>query len=225
MLMECGLVTVSVSVSPPQYSALILTSFSPPPVSAMCTHVITGHNILPLSPSPSTNVYGGDNVSNISSGPSPAASPRPDSGSVVIIVRASLIYNGFLLLLYSLTTVQDLEISLIICTKQEGQCYFLEITDISWYFSLQQEENICVRAFTITMFHVLSAHTLPRAAAGLLATALYLLWPGVRPHHWPGRGWACTGTGPPRRGWGRAARPPPRITNTRTLSPMQHNLI
>ena len=179
MLMECGLVTVSVSVSPPQYSALILTSFSPPPVSAMCTHVITGHNILPLSPSPSTNVYGGDNVSNISSGPSPAASPRPDSGSVVIIVRASLIYEGFLLLLYSLTTVQDLEISLIICTKQEGQCYFLEITDISWYFSLQQEENICVRAFTITMFHVLSAHTLPRAAAGLLAAALYLLCPGV----------------------------------------------
>ena len=114
MLMECGLVTVSVSVSPPQYSALILTSFSPPPVSAMCTHVITGHNILPLSPSPSTNVYGGDNVSNISSGPSPAASPRPDSGSVVIIVRASLIYNGFLLLLYSLTTVQDLERSMLL---------------------------------------------------------------------------------------------------------------
>ena len=32
------------------------------------------------------------------------------------------------------------------------------------------------------MFHVLSAHTLPRAAAGLLAAALYLLCPGVPAH-------------------------------------------
>jgi hypothetical protein len=158
-----------------------------PPVSAMCTHVITGHNTLhcytlPLSPAlaPSTNVYGGDNVSILTKTP-PAASPRPDSGSGVIIVRASLIYNGFLLLLYSLTTVQDLGKSLIICMKHEGQCYFLEITDISWYFFLQQEESICVRAFTITIFHVLSSHTLHRAADGLLAAALYLLCPGVRP--------------------------------------------
>ena len=27
--------------------------------------------------------------------------------------------------------------------EHEGQCFFLEITDISWSYSLQQEENIC----------------------------------------------------------------------------------
>lgn len=91
--------------------------------------------------------------------------------------------------------VQDLERDLIICTKHELQChFFLEITDISWYYSLQQEENICVCAITITitMFHVLPAHSLPRAGAGLLAAALYLLCPGVPA---PATG-HCTG--PPR---------------------------
>ena len=130
-----------------------------------------------------------------------------------------------IIVLYSLTTVQDLERDLIICTKHELQChFFLEITDISWYYSLQQEENICVCAITITitMFHVLPAHSLPRASAGLLAAALYLLCPGVpappplaRPESW-----ACTEYGA-----NAAARPPPRITNTSTLSPMQCNLI
>ena len=100
-----------------------------------------------------------------------------------------------IIVLYSLTTVQDLERDLIICTKHELQChFFLEITDISWYYSLQQEENICVCAITITitMFHVLPAHSLPRAGAGLLAAALYLLCPGVPA---PATG-HCTG--PPR---------------------------
>ena len=69
--------------------------------------------------------------------------------------------------------------------------------------SLQQEENICVRAITITMFHVLSAHTLPRAAAGLLAASLSPLARCPRPRHWQGRGRTCTG--PPWRGRGRAA--------------------
>ena len=137
-----------------------------------------------------------------------------------------LIYKGFLSLVYSLTTtVQDLERSMIICTKHELQChFFLEITIISWHFSLEQEENICVRALTV--FHILAAHTLPRAAAaGLLAAALYLLCPGVCPHHWPGRGRGRACTGPPRRGRGRAARPPPHITSTQTLSPMQCSLV
>ena len=75
--------------------------------------------------------------------------------SGVIIVRASLILS-FLLLLYSMTTVQDLQRSLIICTKQEGQCYFLEITDISWYFSLQQEEYICTMQSQCFMFSPLT---------------------------------------------------------------------
>ena len=91
--------------------------------------------------------------------------------------------------------VQDLERDLIICTRHELQChFFLKITDISWYYSLQQEESICVCAITITitMFHVLPAHSLPRAGAGLLAAALYLLCPGVPA---PATG-HCTG--PPR---------------------------
>ena len=77
---------------------------------------------------------------------------------------------------------------MIICTKHELQChFFLEITIISWHFSLEQEENICVRALTV--FHILAAHTLPRAAgAGLLAAALYLLRPGG-----PGTGKAAAG--------------------------------
>merc|ERR1711949_123724 len=93
--------------------------------------------------------------------------------------------------------VQDMERDLIICTRHELQChFFLEITDISWYYSLQQEESICVCAITITitMFHVLPSHSLPRAGAGLLAAALYLLCPGVpAPATGQAGGWACTG--------------------------------
>merc|ERR1711949_135853 len=48
--------------------------------------------------------------------------------------------------------VQDMERDLIICTRHELQChFFLDITDISWYYSLQQEESICVCAITITI--------------------------------------------------------------------------
>ena len=93
---------------------------------------------------------------------------------------------------------------------------------LSWS-SLQQEENICVCAITITitMFHILPAHSLPRAGAGLLAAALYLLCSGVpAPATGQAGGLGLYGATPTP-----AARPPPRITNTSTLSPMQYNLI
>jgi len=64
MMMECGLVTVS--VSPRQYSDP--DQLHSPPVTAMCTHVITGHWTLlytatvssPWISTLSTNVPGGD---------------------------------------------------------------------------------------------------------------------------------------------------------------------
>ena len=170
----------------------------------LCTHVITRHNTLPRSPSPSTNVY----VSNIFSiltkwSPSSSQSQtRQWQCSVVIIAQASLI-----LPYYSLTTVQDLERSLIlILLLAAGR----KRTFV--FVLLYQNVSRSPRS-----------HSTPCScwAPGLCFLSPLSRCP--RPHHWTGRGRTCTG--PPRRVRGRAARPPPRITNTRTLSPMQCNLI